>query len=151
MQVFLYKRRNSLTKPDFRRKYSLAYEGLDKNKDSFILYSLFSYYRRLLVIVSLIMIPKIFIAQYFVLTTTVLVIVIVIGYKRPFKEANRNRLELLDEGFIMLLMYHIFCLTDFVPDLGTKRYIGYSAIGWMFLYLLIFFAVLAYLKIKGLI
>ena len=42
--------------------------------------------------------------------------VILIGFKSPFKEANLNRAELQNEAFIIFFMYHIICFTEFVPD-----------------------------------
>lgn len=97
------------------------------------------------------MLPTIFIAQYFVLVATGLAMMTLIGYMRPFKEVNRNRVELFDEAFILFFMYHIFCFTDFVPNLSTRRFLGYSAISWMLFYMLSLYSFLVYSTIKGLI
>ena len=100
---------------------------------------------------SIILFPTAFIVQYFVLAMTTEAMIILIGLKRPFKERSRNRAELFDEMFILFFMYHIFCFTEFVPDVNTQYYIGYSAISLMLLHLLIFYVVLAYTTLKKLI
>ena len=81
MQAFLYKRRDLLTKYSFLRRFGSAYKGLDERENRFVLYPLFSYYRRLLVILSIIMLPNNFIVQYFVLTMSVIATIILIGYQ----------------------------------------------------------------------
>ena len=81
MQAFLYKRRSLLTKHSFLRRFGSAYKGLDERENRFVLYPLFSYYRRLLVILSIIMLPNNFIVQYFVLTMSVIATIILIGYQ----------------------------------------------------------------------
>ena len=80
MQAFLYKRRDLLTKHSFIRRFGSAYEGLDEKENRFVLYPLFSYYRRLLIIVSIIMLPNNFTVQYFALAFSGMAIVFLIGY-----------------------------------------------------------------------
>ena len=80
MQIFLYKKRESLKKYHFRKKYGNAYDSLDEEKNRFFLYPLFSYYRRLFVSLSIILLPTAFIVQYFVLTMSSTVMIILIGF-----------------------------------------------------------------------
>ena len=67
MQTFLYCRRDLLIEFDFRRKYGSAYEEFEETRNKFVLYPLFSYYRRILVPITIIFLPDTFIAQYLVL------------------------------------------------------------------------------------
>ena len=67
MQTFLYRRRGKLTKFNFLRKYGSAYEEFEETQNKFVLYPLFSYYRRILVPITIIFLPDTFIAQYLVL------------------------------------------------------------------------------------
>ena len=150
MQAFLYKRRDLLTKYSFLRRFGSAYKGLDERENRFVLYPLFSYYRRLLVILSIIMLPNNFIVQYFAFAFSGMAIVFLLGYQRPFKEVSQNRAALSDEVFIMFYMYHIFCFTEFVPDEATQNGVGYSAITCMLLQMLCFYVVHAFLSTKRL-
>ena len=37
-------------------------------------------------------------------------------------------MERFNEAKLVIIMYHIICFTDYVPDAETKFYIGYSCI-----------------------
>ena len=93
---------------------------------------------------SIILLPDNFIAQYFLLTMSTIGMIVLIGYKKPFREVNRNRAALSDEGYIIFFMYHIICLTEFVPDENTRNGIGYSAVTIVLLHLFVFYTVLTY-------
>ena len=150
MQTFLYKRRDSLKQEGFRKRFGSAYDSLDEKKNRFLIYPLFSFYRKLFICMSIILAPTIFIAQYFILTITSIAIIILIGNTLPFKKANRNRSELFYESYIIFFMYHILCFTDFVPEEGIKNYVGYSAITCLLLHCLCFYVGLLYFTIRGL-
>jgi hypothetical protein len=62
MQLFLYYRREMLTKKSFLRKFGLAYQGLDAKDNKFLLYPLFSYYRRVAVPITIILFPTTYIS-----------------------------------------------------------------------------------------
>jgi hypothetical protein len=64
--------------------------------------------------------------QYMSLFYLSTVILIFIELQRPFKTKARNRLELFNEVFIIIIMYHFFIFTDFVPDSMAKYKMGYS-------------------------
>jgi len=51
-----------------------------------------------------------------------------IGIKRPFASDAQNRAEMMMEGSIILLSYHMFCFTNWLDDLQMKHAIGYSLI-----------------------
>ncbi len=52
---------------------------------------------------------------------------IFIGWFQPFKLIITNRIELINEFFILIANYHLFCFTDFVTPLG-KEAMGLSLI-----------------------
>ena len=91
---------------------------------------------------SIILLPDTFIAQYFFLTMSTLANMMLISYKKPFKEVNRNRAVLLDEVYIIFFMYHMLGLTEFVPEESTRSGIGYSAITCVMLHFLCTYIVL---------
>lgn len=51
-----------------------------------------------------------------------------LGYFTPFKGTFYNVLEIFNEVCIVIIGYHLFGFTDFVPDLRIQYKIGYSAI-----------------------
>lgn len=53
----------------------------------------------------------------------------------------RNIAEMADEVVIILVMYHCFCFTDFVPKPKTRHLVGYSVIFCILLHLLIFYLI----------
>jgi hypothetical protein len=52
---------------------------------------------------------------------------IFLGWYQPFKFLITNRIELVNEFFILVANYHLFCFTDFVTPLG-KDFMGLSLI-----------------------
>ena len=52
---------------------------------------------------------------------------IYIGWYQPFKSIVTNRIELINEFFIRVANYHLFCFTDFVDPIG-KETMGLSLI-----------------------
>ena len=92
---------------------------------------MFFYYRRLLVPLSVILFPTILILQYATLVMSGIFTIIVIGYNKPFKSSSRNKVEMFEEAGIIVIMYHIICFTDWVPDLEVRHNLGYSLIGCM--------------------
>ena len=68
----------------------------------------------------------------------------------PFKSRAQNYAEIIDESSIFIVMYHMFCFTDWLDDAEMKNKLGYSAIGFilfhLFCYLTILFSL--YLRVK---
>lgn len=48
------------------------------------------------------------------------------GYYMPFDYRNYNYLVILNEYFIIVIVCHLVCFTDFVPDLETQSQCGWS-------------------------
>jgi len=42
-----------------------------------------------------------------------------------------NYVELFDEFTIMMVTPHMLCYTEFLPDMQTRYYVGWSHIYWM--------------------
>jgi len=63
--------------------------------------------------------------QIALMTLTVIVQVIILGRVEPFKGKEKNQLEMINETFVMFVMYHMICFTAFVPDLVVRDRLGY--------------------------
>jgi hypothetical protein len=53
---------------------------------------------------------------------------IYIGTVKPFEEKLSNYMEMFNEITIMAITYHLFLLTDFMPDTKSQYDVGYSLI-----------------------
>ena len=47
----------------------------------------------------------------------------------PMKEVSKNRMQLFNEFFVLLISYHLMPLTDFMPDLDFRKdFVGRSLV-----------------------
>jgi len=53
-----------------------------------------------------------------------LAVTIASGYTEPFVSRVSNRMDLLNEAFVLLTMYQLFCFTEFVIDVEAKSLVG---------------------------
>ena len=53
---------------------------------------------------------------------------VVSGYTNPFCSRISNLLDLVNEAFILMLTYHLYQFTDFMPDLSMRTNVGLSMI-----------------------
>ena len=44
----------------------------------------------------------------------------------PFEEYRKYRIELINEVLLMFVFYHLFCFTEFMPDVDAAFRMGYS-------------------------
>ena len=65
--------------------------------------------------------------------------IILIGYMKPYKDAQQNTLELFNEFFVLITAYHQFCFTDFIRNLDTRTIMGWSLVYSMIFSLIVSF------------
>lgn len=53
---------------------------------------------------------------------------IALGASQPFKKAGDLRTEFFNEAFMLITGYHLFLLTDFVPNPETRYLVGTSLV-----------------------
>lgn len=53
---------------------------------------------------------------------------IVSGYTNPQSSRVSNSLDLVNEAFILILTYHLYQFTEFMPDLSMRSNVGLSMI-----------------------
>ena len=46
--------------------------------------------------------------------------ILVLGYTEPMRSHNQNRLEMLNEVFVLVYTYHLYLFTDFMPNLEVR-------------------------------
>jgi len=54
--------------------------------------------------------------------------IIVVGFTEPYLDRLYNKLELMNECFLLVTIYHFFCFTDYVSDYTVKDQVGVSLI-----------------------
>ena len=80
----------------FERKFGAAYDGLSTEPASKVIWYPLSFYaRRLLVPLSVIIFPEVFIVQLSTMVATTMATIILVGNQRPFKGEKRNQSELI--------------------------------------------------------
>jgi len=53
---------------------------------------------------------------------------IILGYAKPFESQFRNKLEMVNEVFQMLIQYHLITFTDVVSPAETRSKMGISCV-----------------------
>ena len=81
--------------------------------------------RKLLLVGSVVVLEKKPLTCVVIVNFSSLAYGIFIGWYQPFKLRLTNRIELINEFFILCANYHLFCFTDFVTPPG-KDVMGLS-------------------------
>ena len=50
------------------------------------------------------------------------------GHIEPMKDRTANRLDLVNEMFVILFTYHLYPLTEFMTDVDTRGIVGTSLV-----------------------
>jgi hypothetical protein len=53
-----------------------------------------------------------------------LIMMLVSGYTEPLKEIAANRLNLMNEAFVLLITYHLYQFTDYMTNLEVRDLVG---------------------------
>ena len=69
--------------------------------------------------------------------------IIYLVYFFPLKERKMVKLETFNEITTVVLMYHLMCFSNFVPEAETRNQIGFSFIGIASMNILVHFYLLA--------
>lgn len=54
--------------------------------------------------------------------------IVCVGHLRPFESLTQVYIELYNEFSTLILVYHLMCFTNFVPDVDTREVVGSSMI-----------------------
>jgi hypothetical protein len=52
----------------------------------------------------------------------------ILGFVPPFTDLTANRLEIINEVFVLLTNYHLMMFTDFLSDLLMREHVGMSLV-----------------------
>ena len=135
----------------FERKFGTLFMDLRKKgatKKQLSRFSMFFYLRRLLIVVSLMWFQGFLVVQFFIYIKLLIVNVILLLYIKPYTTKGQNLMETINEVVAMLIMYHMFMFTDFVPDPTTRFQLGFSCIVFIAVHLLMNLSVIIVGSIK---
>ena len=141
LHCYLYSRRDMLKKRSFKKKYGSAYTTLKEKDQKYLWYPLIFFYRRLVIPLAIIKFPKNITVHFLTLWLSGVASIGVIGTQRPFKSKARGVITILEECVIILIMYQMFCFTDWIKDLYLQRNLGISLNCCVVLHLFIFFLI----------
>ena len=110
--------------------YSSMNEKIDNS--SLRRYVTFFFVRRMVLSFSVVFNSKLLVVQFLTFIMTAIAQIILIGYVKPYKERSDNTQEILNEVISVVIMYHIFCFTDWLPDAHVKYNLGYSCLAFNF-------------------
>ena len=68
------------------------------------------------------------VGQFFFFVLCTIAQVIFLGLVKPYKVFQMNNNEMLNEVLTMMIMYHIFCFTDWIQDERLRFNLGYSCL-----------------------
>jgi hypothetical protein len=131
---------------EFRERFGSVIDGLNflREGNYVILYPFFSSLRKLSLIYVVVFMQEKPVFSIFAVNFQAILMMILIGYVPPYKEKILNRMELMNEAFVLLTNYHLFCFTDFSPDVYRREETGLSLIVAVVLNLLLNLGVITY-------
>jgi hypothetical protein len=59
-----------------------------------------------------------------------LLMLVTAGFTSAWVCPTKNKLDLVNELFILFVSYHLCLFTDFMPNVFVREYIGYSLVGF---------------------
>ena len=130
----LWVNKSQLENRAFKRKYESTYAEMktDSIDDGLILYISYYYIRRLLLAATAVMLSHVLVVQLLIFQLSAIMHLILIGYTHPFKLKRHNYSEMMNEVSTLLIMQHVFCFTDWIPDPILKYNIGFSCLVFNF-------------------
>jgi len=110
-----------LAKPEFRGKYGAALEGTTlKSEKSILLFPMAFFARRILFVLSAILLKEVVWAQLALQTAVSLTMIIYLLWSRPLDSRFATWMGVMNEETALFLTYAQMCFTDFVPEPVTR-------------------------------
>jgi len=113
---FLVKNRGKLNQPENKQKFSSLYEGLEKQNVWGLYFTFLFLFKRLIIAVVVVFLQGMPWLQIQIVVFMLSLDIIYTGYLQPFNKKFSNRMEIINNVFIMLCSYYLFLFTAFVPS-----------------------------------
>jgi len=116
----LSKQTDVLHRARFTKRFASVYEELDLKKGPLIfLQPAFFLVRRVILAVTIVVVPHIIVQIYLIVAQT-LVAVIIMQYIKPFSDASKLKIEVFNETILVLVLYTMICFTPWIRDVEAK-------------------------------
>ena len=102
-----------------------------------IIYPFWSILRRLIIGVTVTTLTEYPLICVAIMILTTLISIIIMGTQDPFTDRVMRIMDLFNEWIVLLINYHLLCLTNFVSDPTAREHLGYSLTGVTCLFILI--------------
>ena len=124
LTVFYCRSFKALTEVHFTKRYGAGLDGVNLVKKvspkSILAYPVTFFSRRILFVVSAVYFEDFIWAQIaIIMMISVFMVMYLIHYK-PMNSPFSNRMEVMNECTIIMLLYGLMCFTDFVPSPETR-------------------------------
>lgn len=136
--IFFSKQANFLTNRKIIRRFGSLYSDMQTKVErvrGVQLFQMLYFLRRILLVFSIIFLKNVLSLQIFVSTMMLIFTVILIGYAKPFTSQESNQWEMLNELFILAIMYPIICFSGLVQSDEVRFFIGYMCIFFIVIHL----------------
>jgi len=149
--LYLAYRFDDLDDEEMQARHGAFIAGLNLGRGRLVLIQpVWFHLRRLILAVAVVLLNKSPYWQFLLMMMTVLVQIILLGTLAPFESRAQVRREFLNESVVMIVLYHLICFTEFVPDLTSRLCLGYSLIAFVVVWLLGSLGWIAWRQLKGL-
>ena len=115
---------------EFKRKFSMLYNDLNvkRNGKLAFVHQLMSTWRKLILCVVVVYMQSLPVFSIFVLNFLSVAMLIATGLIRPYKVKKLNTIDMVNEATALMVIYHLFCFSDFVLDGPARNTMGTSMV-----------------------
>ncbi len=126
----------------FEHKFGAFYENVDLKAGKWIILEPVTFLVRRLVLAAVVVFTDKLIYQLITIIGTCVWQVKLVSTVKPYKSNFHHRMEIFNEVVIMLTVYTFMIFSDFVEDVDTEFVVGYLAIGFVAIHLLVNFGLI---------
>ena len=136
--LFMRKHRHNLKEKE--AKFGELWADMRSESKSVRRFVLFSLVRRIILAEAVVRLRWHFTFQQMSLFVTSTMMIVGYLKVRPYREKFANKMEIFNETCLLLIGYHIFCFSEWVPDVATRYYVGFSCVFFVVLGLFVNFS-----------
>ena len=129
LTILYFRNFSILAEEKFKNKLGAGMEGTNLKKKvsprSILFYPLIFFGRRIIFVLSAVFLGDFLFVQLLIQAFVSSLVLVYLVYYRPLESPFANRMEIMNECTVLLLLYCLVCFSDFVPSEETRYLIGY--------------------------
>ena len=134
---FIFEYEHRFHEHEFERKFGSFYEGIRLDSKMALQWNSFFTLRRLILAYTSIWLLEYPGIQIQITLLITLLQILYLSLVQPFKDKFLNKVEVFNEITIMLVCYHMFLFTSYVPSPEIQIDVGYSAVAMVLMNVLV--------------